>query len=55
MATDPPKQTDDTTPSITPERAQELVHEGETLSRAYRQRIEKMWAISKDVRQTRVR
>ena len=55
MATDPPKQTDDTTPSINPERAQELVREGETLARAYRQRIEKMWAISRDVRQIRVR
>jgi len=55
MATDPPKQADATTPSITPERAQELVREGETLARAYRQRIEKMWAISKDARRTRVR
>lgn len=54
MATDPPKQTDDT-PSITPERAQELVREGEVLARAYRQRIEKMWTISKDARQARVR
>lgn len=55
MATDPPKRADDITPNITPERAQELVREGEALARAYRQRIEKMWTISKDVRQTRVR
>jgi len=55
MATDPPKRADDITPNITPERAQELVREGEALARAYRQRIEKMWTIPKDVRQTRVR
>jgi hypothetical protein len=46
---------DDTTPHITPERAQELVREGELFARAYRQRVEKMWAISKDARQARVR
>lgn len=55
MTTDPSKRAEDPTPAITPERAQELVREGETLARAYRQRIEKMWTISKDARQTRAR
>jgi len=55
MTMDPPKRTDDTPPSITPERAQELVREGETLARAYRQRLKKMWTISKEARQTRAR
>lgn len=54
MATDPSKQVDDT-PVITPERAQELVREGEADARAYRQRVEQMWTISKDARQTRAR
>jgi len=53
-AADPSKQAEDTTPAITLERAKELMREGETLERAYRQRVEKMWSISKDARQTRV-
>ncbi len=55
MATDPPKRTDESTPVITPERAEELVREGETAARDYRQRVEEMWTISKDARQTRAR
>lgn len=55
MSTDPSKRAEDPTPVITPERARELVREGETLARAYRQRVEKMWTISKDARQTRAR
>lgn len=55
MTNDPSKRAEDPTPVITPERAQELVREGETLARAYRQRVEKMWTISKDARQTRAR
>lgn len=42
-------------PVITPERAQELVREGAEAARAYRQRVARMWAISKDARQTRAR
>ncbi len=55
MATDPPKQAEDATPVITPARAQELVREGASAARAYRQRVDQMWTISKDSRQTRVR
>lgn len=55
MATDPSHLTEDTTPVITPERAKELVREGEEAARAYRQRVEQMWTISKDARQTRAR
>lgn len=55
MATDPTKPTDESTPVITPERAAELVREGEEAARNYRQRVEQMWTISKDARQTRAR
>lgn len=55
MATDPPKTSDDTTPVITPEQAKELVREGEEAAKAYRERVELMWTISKDARQTRAR
>jgi hypothetical protein len=55
MATDPPKLTEGATPVITPERAKELVREGEEAARAYRQRVERMWTISKNARQTRAR
>lgn len=44
-----------TTPIITPEQAKELVREGEEAAKAYRERVEVMWAISKDARQTRAR
>jgi hypothetical protein len=53
--TDPTKPTDESTPVITPERAAELVREGEEAARGYRQRVEEMWTISKDARQTRAR
>jgi hypothetical protein len=44
------------TPVLTEERARELMQEGEKASREYRERVEnKMWAISKDARQTRAR
>jgi hypothetical protein len=55
MATDPSNRAEEPTPVITPERAQELVLEGETAARAYRQRVAKMWTISKDARQTSAR
>jgi hypothetical protein len=55
MATDSPKAAEDTTPVITPEQAKELVREGEEAARAYRERVEEMWTISKDARQTRAR
>ena len=55
MTTDLPEQAEDSTPVITPERARELVREGEEAARAHRQRIERMWTISKDARQTRAR
>ena len=55
MATDPIKRTDEPTPVITPERAAELVREGEEAARGYRERVEKMWTLSKDARQTRAR
>lgn len=55
MATDPPKMSDDTPPVITPEQAKELVREGEEAARAYRERVEQMWTISNDARQTRAR
>jgi hypothetical protein len=54
MVTDPSQQVEDP-PVITPERAQELVREGEADARTYRRRVEKMWTISKDARQTRAR
>ena len=55
MATDPNKRTEESTPVITPERAAELVREGEEAARDYRERVEQMWTISKDARQTRAR
>ena len=55
MAADPPNRAEEPTPVITPERAQELVLEGETAAREYRQRVEKMWTISMDARQSRAR
>jgi hypothetical protein len=55
MAIDPPDLAEDTTPVITPERAKELVREGEEDAREYRRRLEQMWTISKDARQTRAR
>ncbi|MBX3161131.1 MAG: hypothetical protein KF773_34540 [Deltaproteobacteria bacterium] len=55
MATDPPNTSDDATPVITLEQAKELVREGEEAARAYRERVEVMWTISKDTRQTRAR
>jgi hypothetical protein len=55
MVTDPSKRADDAPPAITPEVAEALVREGEELARAYRQQVEKMWALSKDARQTRAR
>ncbi len=55
MTMNPPELAEDTPPVITPERAKELVREGEEDARAYRRRIEQMWAISKDARQTRAR
>lgn len=55
MAIDPPSRPDETAPITTPERARELVREGEEAARAHRQRIERMWTISKDARQTRAR
>jgi hypothetical protein len=55
MATDPSQRAEEPSPIITPERARELVREGEAAARAYRQRVEKMWTISKDAWQTRVR
>jgi hypothetical protein len=55
MAIDPPSRPDESAPVITPERARELVREGEEAARAHRQRIERMWTISKDARQTRAR
>jgi hypothetical protein len=55
MATDPSQRAEDPTPVITPERARELVREGEEAARAHRQRVERMWTISKDVRQARAR
>lgn len=55
MPTDPNNRTDDSTPVITPERAAELVREGEEAARGYRERVEKMWTLSKDARQTRTR
>jgi hypothetical protein len=55
MATDPPKLVEDTAPVITPDQAKELVREGEEAARAYRERVEQMWTISKDTRQTRAR
>ena len=55
MVTDPNKRTDEATPVITPERAAELVREGEEAARDFRERVEQMWTISKDARQTRAR
>lgn len=55
MTHDPSRRAEETAPILTPERAQELVREGEAASRAYRQRVEQMWTISKDARQTRAR
>lgn len=55
MATDPPKAGQQIPPVLTPERARELVREGADAARAYRQRVARMWAISKDARQTRAR
>ena len=55
MPTDPPKAAEHVVPVITPERARELVREGAEAARAYRQRVARMWAISKDARQTRAR
>ena len=55
MAIDPPKAVEQVAPVITAERAQELVREGAEAARAYRQRVARMWAISKDARQTRAR
>jgi hypothetical protein len=55
MSSDPSKRPEDSAPILTPERAQQLVREGEEAARAHRQRIERMWAISKDARQTRAR
>ena len=55
MPTDPSKPVEDTAPVITPERARELVREGEAAARAYRQRVDRMWTITKDARQTRAR
>jgi hypothetical protein len=43
------------TPAITAEIAAELAREAENLRREYRQRVEAMWTISKDERQTRSR
>ena len=55
MTSDPPRIAEDTIPVITPEQAEELVREGEEAARAYRERVEQMWTISRDVRQTRAR
>lgn len=42
-------------PVITAELATQLAREAESLRREYRQRVEAMWTISKDERQTRSR
>ena len=55
MADDLSKRAEDMPPVITPELAQELVRAGEADARVYRQRVEQMWTISKDARQTRAR
>ena len=55
MAHDPSNRETDDTPVITPELARELAREGQALARAYRKRVEEMWKISKDARQTRAR
>jgi hypothetical protein len=54
MDIDPPKPVQPA-PEITIEQAKELVREGEVAAREYRQRVEQMWAISKDRRQARAR
>lgn len=55
MPIDPPTAAQQVPPVITAERALELVREGVEAARAYRQRVARMWAISKDARQTRAR
>lgn len=42
-------------PVMTEETARRLAREGEELRRAYRRRVEAMWTISRDLRQTRAR
>lgn len=42
-------------PVITPEIAEELAREGEELRREFHRKVEAMWTISRDARQTRSR
>lgn len=55
MPTNPSKSAETDVAVITPERAQELVREGEAAARDFRRRVEAMWTISKDARQSRAR
>jgi hypothetical protein len=55
MTTQPANKPAEPTPTLSKERAEELVREGEEQAREYRGRVQRMWALSKDARQTRAR
>lgn len=55
MPTEPTEKPIESTPSLTTEQAEDLVREGEAEARAYRERVQRMWALSRDARQTRAR